>query len=374
MNMSHFASEPYEYLAKYYEKRDNKEFQNIISKEITEADKRGYGLDLLFIKDTIEYIRNENRLVLAGGNGAYSVYSFLLGITERTDPFYHGYYPEMLYGLKWERRPFIPLTISPDFEGDIVRYLENTYGKEDVEYDGHEYCISVRGEGGSTVQSLSLIRDYTVSFVERLNKDEYATRDNLGKNERSFPGRIGYDCTVTDDLQTVLNSGELPEVISDYISLADGVDEAISENTKEFFQSVYDNTFYGLIKVMAAIKGSNIWNLGDNAADYGLFTRDDVYNYVMKKYLLEKENAYSVMEYVRRGMKLKEEDALRLLRAGASDRFIRILNEIRYMKSERGLFPYVQVVLWMASEKKKNRNHYLKVFDEVLRLKESAGI
>ena len=343
-----------------------KQVLDLFKKESFDASQRGYNLDFWFIRDVMGFFEDKKRLVFAGGNAAYSVLSYVLGLTDNID-FRRGYRPEMLYGIKKDRRPYIPLIVPWDFEEDLlVKYLKTTYGEKNVEYDGCAYTISLHIEEKRYPFSLSLIKDCTLYFAERLLKKECDEKTISNSCRDIICRETEMDYTMTNTVQSSLNSVDLKEVISDFVMLFHNVDECIINNFNGFLTSTLDGTTEGLMHAVAVIKGTNIWDGTDeSAASNGIYTRDDVYDYCLK-FLDDKEKAFSIMEKVRKGRKLNEKELIILTKAGASDAFIKACNKLRYIVSEGSIMPYVQILLYLTDFRIRKEKLYKTVLQEVV--------
>ena len=371
----------YGYLDYYYKNENNpglqESFEEYYELECSDAESKGYLYDFWLLREIMMFIRKERRLAFVGGNAAYAFLSYIMKIADYVDPYYHDVcFPGMLYGIKGERRPISPLVIPEDMVQDIEMFLEKTYGGENIEHDENAYRITLQGEEGEEYQVyLYLIIDYSLSFVERLVREdlEGTEIDIADKYWAYIFGRIDPAFTLTDEMRSCLESAELAEVVSDCIQLSDEIDEYIIRNTDEFLATFLDGTIDGLIKAVSSIKGSNIWDGTDEcAAAVGIFCRDDIYDRCME-YLHDGEMAFAVMENVRKGKGLTATYSTILTEAEASDQFVMVLNKITFVMSERAVLPYVQIILRLTLEKKRNRDHYLEEFREVLKKKENSG-
>ena len=343
-----------------------KQVLDMFKEESFDASQRGYNLDFWFIRDVMGFIEDKKRLVFAGGNAAYSVLSYVLGITDSID-FRRGYRPEMIYGIKKDRRPYIPLIVPWDIEEDLlVKYLKTTYGEENVEYDGYAYTISLHIEEKCCQLPLSLIKDRTLSFAERLLKKECdeSTIPNSCRDIICQEAEMAY--TMTNTVQSCLNSVELKEVIADFAMLSHNVDENIINNFNRFLISTLDGTTEGLMHAVALMKGMNVWDGTDeSAASNGIYTRDDVYDYCLE-FLDDKEKAFSIMENVRKGKKLNEKEISLLIEAGASDDFIKACFKPGYIVYEGSTLPYVKILLYLTASRIRNEKLYKTVLQEVV--------
>ena len=375
-----------DFLEYWNENRDDtdflQQFERILWRESKEATQKGFMHDLWFVRDVIGFIRKEKRLVYAGSNAAYSALAFAMGITNNIDPFCHGYFPEMLYGIRRNRRPIIPLIIPFDMEVSIARYLETVYGKDNVSYSDRTYTVSLNVGEEAYQFYLNLTRSYALSFAERMINAEIAngnTTGNTDKFGRCLFGRIDRNFSVPEEMQTLLASTELREVVTDFLELYSGMDKSIMDNRDRFVKETLDGTFDGLVKMLAATMGQNIWDGTEScAAAVGIFTRDDLFNWSVR-FTQDKEIAFSIMEDIRKG-KGREGKGLqkwkRYFSSGdmnASLMYYRAVNSIGFLVSERAVLPYGQILLYLADAKRRNRDLYQGIFREILEIKRAVG-
>ena len=356
------------------DKKYQQQFETAFKQEAEDGELKGFMYDFWFIRDVMGFIKREKRLVFASSNAAYSVLSFVMGISSNIDPFYHGYFPEMFYGIRRNRRPFIPLVIPYDMDKKIVKYLENLYGKNNVEHDTCTYVVTIYNEKEKVYQFyLYLLKDYTLSFAEKMMKEELAGDNAENNAEKYLFGRIDRNYSVCEDEQALLSSREIKEVIIDYLDLCSSLDESIKDNSNRFVEETMNGTFAGLVNVIAATKGHNIWDGTErSAAANGIFTRDDVFNCSME-ITHDKEDAFSIMEDVRKGRGMsKWKKYFAMGRKSASLSTYRALDSIRYNLSEKAVLPYAQILIYLADAKKRNASLYQSLFKEVMEEKRSS--
>ena len=354
------------YCDKHQNEPDIKEkFKDIYTYESMCTEQRGYNYDIWFISDIMMFLKKERHIAFAGGNSAYSTIAYCAGITENINPFYNGYYPELLFGSKWERRPYLPLVISWEAEKNIISYLERTYDKQNIKYNGIEYTITVYGDNGNSYQLyLSLIKDLTLTFAEELTKCIF---EDLNKHEISED----YWNNVFSERERYPDPNSLNKTISDFISLSFDVDENILCNQESFLESVLDGNYTGLINALASIKGNNIWNGTDKcAASIGMYARDDVFNYFLKPYA-DRELAYSIMEEVRKGNAKRLREKFNKCFSSCPlklDYFLNSCSDVRYMVSRRSVLPYAQLLCYLT-HCRRNVAQYQTILAELLKKK-----
>lgn len=103
-----------------------------LEKELGVIEQLGYADYFLLIRDAVQWLKDNDRFLGWGrGSATGSLVSYCLGIT-RMNPIQHGLYFERFLNASRAEPPDIDIDICDDDRADLLKYLHEKYGQDNV--------------------------------------------------------------------------------------------------------------------------------------------------------------------------------------------------------------------------------------------------
>ena len=296
----------------------------------------------------MDFAAEKERLAVSCLGSAYSLLSYLYGINPETDPVGKDYPPELYYGIKMNRTPAFEIMTAPDFTGEIIEWLKEGFGPEQVSVkESREVTVRFRPDEDDPWEAEAYIYLYgsrPVMAAEKcMNRMNLDTADFQQKRRELFAASDSFDR---------LPAAAVRKALSEYMDHREYVDSDILDQREAFMDTVLDGTFDALVHAVALIWGSGTWksirSVSEKAVQ-NLYTRDDVYRYC--KTMLEKETAFSIMEKARAGRKLPEDTAEKVQALPGGDDFMTFCDGVRYLPREADCETGAKLICFLASQK-----------------------
>ena len=240
------------------------------------------------------------------GTLAGSFVAYLMGITD-INPLpekYGGYNipPEVHYGIDYSKKPEIVFNVAPEIRDDIVADLKQLDGVGDivrfkVHKDFHPTAFLIIPEGVDLEENLS-VDEYEKCFY-RFDLCEYKGLQML-KHLQEETGVNPLDITLND------------KKLFDDLQIESGVSGLAGARTTHILEEILPYVevkgISDLIKVLGLAFGTGVWEgnakdlIGNDTTNLTgcISSRDDVLLYLEEKGI-DKELAYEMMEYIRKG-------------------------------------------------------------------------
>lgn len=295
----------------------------------------GYSQEFYLLKAIVEHAIIKNKLMTIGGQISYSYVAYLLGIST-LDPIERNYEVEMLLDYQHDRNPYMVVNAASDYKESLVAFLKGVFGKEMVSLDDLSIILGNR-TCNIDCMSIGFIESYLVKLAEDIMQVSKSKSQGSFEDVRNrilctrYPsGKISYEniVSVIKMLVWIINNEERPH--SDKI---------------ECF-ALFDGTYDGLLRGLAAIRGSGIAEaelLDSN--NNRILTRDGFYKIGLSLFGNEKD-AYDFMNQIRmgHGRDCRYLDVLKT--KGVSYDVLNKLKHVRYVVSEGSLIAEAQLVLY----------------------------
>ena len=277
---------------------------------------------------------------------------------------------EVLVGLEENKEPDIILNVASEIRSILAEHLKEKYGKDSVFRAGVKRQLEDgsinRGihPGGVFITPTGFDINEITELREELSNDDFnmkVTEEDYSKVWRTMPK---YDLLIMPELDMLKLLEERTGVLADSIQMNDNnVLEVFLEDGFSFLpRKIFDDgqtfekqaislvkprCFSDLARLSAAIHGTGAWtNNGDSLLREGktisdiITSRDDIMLYLMELGM-DKQNAYEIMDAVRKGKGITEEMRNIMCNAGVPDWCIDSCNKIQY------LFPKAHAVEYM---------------------------
>ena len=129
-----------------------------------------------------------------------------------------------------------------------------------------------------------------------------------------------------------------------------GIPEFGTSFTRQMLDDTKPEKFSALIRIAGFSHGTDVWinNAhdfilnGDATMDDAIATRDDIMNYLIEKGL-PKQDAFSIMEHVRKGKGLKDDEVLLMQENNVPEWYIESCRRIKYMFPKAHAVAYVMM-------------------------------
>ena len=327
-------------LKEEYEKLDKEGREKAESRFRRELDivkRNGFSCEFYIRKLILEYAESMRRIAIVRGMAAYSYISYLLGITD-INPVSADYPEEMAFSFRYNRCPYMPIYVPEDFNIDIEEdYLPPLLGERFVRKEG-SYTIL----GDETKQD----KNYYAHTVQvPVIADELLTMTNGaivrrcdGDSQKAFAEekkRIYTPLISMSQIPDDIKKRWVRKHILDYIVYHNDVDNEIKQNPNAFIKEIFDGSYESVIRLVAALYGSEVWISEEgNTGNDIFYTRDDVYRYGLRLFGGRVELAYELMDKVRKGRGDTEKVQNLLDEYGANTEIKERLKRIKYLVSE----------------------------------------
>ncbi len=289
-----------------------------------------------------------------------SLIAFLCGITE-INPLpaeYRGYDipSEVFMGIRLDKEPDIDINFAPDIKETIQDFVKELPGVGETCYGG-TYCVKngkehvgmhpggiiVCPEGEELLSFTPLM--YSPHGKNKITHFDYHTiSNNLLKLD--VLGHNAYDLLYYLQETTGLNVRDVPldddKVLSmicdpDILLIKD-LPEFGAEYVRRMIAETKAASFTDLIKINAISHGTEVWygnqeeviRAGIIKLSDCISSRDDILLYLMDRNI-DRNTAYHIMEYVRKGRGLKTEHKKIMENAGIPEWYIKACTKIKYL-------------------------------------------
>ena len=139
--------------------------------EMTHVLKNGFFYSFAVARRILDLAKESALHAMVGGNVAYSLLSYLYGLTW-INPIERDYPPSFLFEEHFEKMPYFPLIVSPDFRIRLIRYFSETL--EDVRFTdegiGNE-TIHLRVPSMETELSFPIHTEWLLTLTEYLEEN-----------------------------------------------------------------------------------------------------------------------------------------------------------------------------------------------------------
>ena len=183
--------------------------------------------------------------------------------------------------------------------------------------------------------------------LHRLDIHEHPSCDMLHNLQEATGVRIEDIPLDDEDVLKLLCDTEL-EIIQ-------GIPEFGHEYARDMIKKAKPKTFDDLVKISALCHGTNVWD-GNQEELFGcgeielpncIASRDDIMLFLMNKDM-SKEDAYEIMELVRKGKGLSDEKKALMKECGVPDWYIKVCERIRYLFPKAHCISYTMMVVQLA--------------------------
>lgn len=292
---------------------------------------------------------------------------------------------ETMFGYRLDREPDIDFNVPTDYRPFLIEYLKKTFGRDRVILGGtgnggmHPGAVFILPKG-LDINEFTPLQKTTAkdeawndggagdAVRDAANSDIVTHYSTFGLDFNLFKQDIlchdGYEnlrilCAMTD-----MRSQDVPVKDYDVLKLfedADGNEDlsGIPEFSSVFARHVLRITrprsVADLIRISGLIHGTGAWSgnaeelISSGCAGITdvITCRDDILNYLCSLGM-DDSDAYKIMEKVRRGRALHEEDIDKMKEYGVPDWYISSCEEIRYLFPRAHAVSYVVLALKLA--------------------------
>ena len=109
--------------------------QDRFTKELETVENNGFYNEFYLMKLITEHAVQSKRLVVTGGQIAYSYIAYLMGVSD-IDPVEMNYPMEMLYSIRLNKRPGISVWAPAGYSTSLIEYLGFLFGTDYVNANG----------------------------------------------------------------------------------------------------------------------------------------------------------------------------------------------------------------------------------------------
>ena len=295
--------------------------------EMTHVLENGFVYSFVVAHRVLDLAKDCGLQALIGGNVAYSLLSFLYGLTW-VNPVERDYLPSFLMGERFDRTMFFPLVVSPDFRIRLIRYFAETL--DDVRFT--DEGIGIEETIHLQVASMENTIDFPIRTEWLLTLAEYLDREGA---PRWVPGSINPDrCkkNVSDNLKI-------------HFEFANYIDSDVWENKDavcDYFQ--LKPSYRTLLDAVGAGMGKKVWQAYKKSG-IPLFTHDALYRYLLL-IGVESHTAFNIADRVRKGR--PADGQIRSVISQLKDPSLEMhLKSIEYLVSDGACELYAQLILYM---------------------------
>ena len=356
-------------------KSDKEKFDRKLKEELKLISLYGYEEIFLFASDVKNLFDRCNILCLFGTNLVYSYVAYLLGITQ-VNPLFFDLHPEILYSYRFNKAPFLTVSVSENNYDKAVWRITNSLTYRDSflkignpvqfdelykEFSENVYIrwmqISHYDPNGVPYET-----DIETSFGERilsiycspvLNLLELTEREKTDKENRYSSRQLEsmvYRYMSPSDLGNQLD--DLKKIKEVLHCVIEEEDEEEMEKMREYLlKHIPLRTYRDLCRFIAICQifpsyeslVKSEW-IGKTRFD---FTRDQVADYLLNKGI-ERETAFRIMEDVRKGKCIQEKDKEKLREHKVSFDFIKYCDSQPYLASRGQVIAIMNLMLYTS--------------------------
>ena len=311
-----------------------------------------YAPVFVLVKRILEWAVEARAIVFTGASTGSLLTSFYYGISYEKGSQYDY---RLSMGYKSDRYPYLSVVIPPEFEPYLREKLNDTFGTERVhikdgslfvgtadyskteEYQVYWDCLSL-GFEKSELLSDNPFKEYDEERFRESVKELFSSENycdgiygKLKANEKSL--------------------GLLKQEVKNY-ALACQCDTIITENIERVLNVIDGGAFYDVLKVLAMLRGSGLYDayyqeekgMLDTSGD---FTRDGLFE-TMKKETHDDGLAYTITEKIRKGMGHLSETQDYMGEHGINEKMIERLSHLRYLVYQGSISPIASLLCYKA--------------------------
>lgn len=297
-------------------------------------------------------------------------------------------YPEINMGIKLDREPDIILNVPSEIRPNLIIFLKECFGENSLFRAGvkalckdgsirknvHPGGIFILPEG-EDITNYTTLRDeipdddFHMPVTETDYHDLYdkiKKYDLLTIPELSML-RVLETVTGYDSSYIKMNDNEVLEVF-----LREGFDYPIERNNKiaqeiqhTALKKINPRSFSDLVSISGLMRGVGTWEnngevlIQEGKALYELITcRDDIMKYLINVGF-DRKNAFDIMNRVRKGIKLTDEQENDMKDAGVPEWYIESCNKIKYLFPKSHIGEYT-LLYWKLAY---YRLHYPDIYE-----------
>ncbi|MCR5119434.1 MAG: PHP domain-containing protein [Lachnospiraceae bacterium] len=357
--------------------KPNSEVRERMEQELNAICQNGYAGIYMLWRLIVKKSLDEGYPVGIRGAVGSSFVAYLCGITEINPLSYEsgGYnIPlEVFMGLNLDKEPDIDINFSPVIQETVQNYIKDLPGVGETCYGGtisikngkkingiHPGGIIVCPEGEELVSFTPLNHPHfgnkiTTHFsyhdisnsllkLDILGHDKYELLHFLQENTGMRIEDISLDDKKALDL---IRDGSIP--------LIRDLPEFGSELVRKMIAETKPETFTDLIKIDAMSHGTEVWygnqeeavRNGEIKLSDCIASRDDIMLYLMGRNI-DKNTAYQIMEYVRKGRGLNSEHRKIMKEAGIPEWYIKACKKIKYLFPKAHAVSYTMMAVRLA--------------------------
>lgn len=390
--------------------KPNIEVRKRLERELNAICQNGYAGVYMIWRQIVKKSLDEGYPVGFRGSVGSSLVACLCGITEINplSPESGGYQlpTEVFMGINLDKEPDIEINVSPVIQETVQNYIEELPGVGETCYGGtiatitaeyaeklvekhykteknqpdsdtkkeqvkaligakkgngiHPGGIIVCPEGEDIVSFTPLDHPY---FGDKIitHFEYHDICDNLLK--LTILGHDKYELLHFLQEKTGVRIEDIPlddkktlDMICDVnTALIDELPEFGSEYVRQIIKETAPKSFEDLVKISALSHGTDAWNNNQDELIKNktiklsdcIASRDDIMIYLMDRGL-EKNDAYEIMESVRKGRGLKEDQMKLMTEAGIPDWYIQACKKIRYLFPKAHAVSYTMMAVRLA--------------------------
>lgn len=157
-----------------------------LEKELGVIEQLGYADYFLLIRDAVQWLKDNGRFLGWGrGSATGSLVSYCLGIT-RMNPIKHGLYFERFLNASRAEPPDIDIDICDDDRADLLKYLHEKYGQDNVAHITVFSTLGVAQVIRDVGKMLGKSTDVITAAVKALPHDPLLEFKNVEENEALY--------------------------------------------------------------------------------------------------------------------------------------------------------------------------------------------
>lgn len=306
-----------------------------------------------------------------------SLVAYLCGITEINPLSYEsgGYNipPEVFMGLKLDKEPDIDINFSPLIQETVQNYIKDLPGVGETCYGGtistkngkrvngiHPGGIIVCPEGEELVTFTPLSHPdlgekITTHFSYHDIRNNLLKLDILGHDKYELLHFLQENSGMRIEEIPLDDKRTLDMICDSSISVIRDLPEFGSELVRRMIAETKADSFADLIKINAMSHGTEVWygnqeeavRTGEIKLTDCIASRDDIMLYLIDRNI-DKNTAYQIMEYVRKGRGLNSEHTKIMKEAGIPDWYIKACMKIKYLFPKAHAVSYTMMAVRLA--------------------------
>ena len=301
---------------------------------------------------------------------------------------------EVLFGYRMDREPDIDFNFAPDYRDRMQDLMAEHFGEEHV-----IRCGTCRSDGKTGIHPGGCfivpdqyeIADFTPLQRVNIESDDDRVVTHIDYHDVDF-SLLKMDLLTHDSMRvlrelknaTGVDPEDIPLDDKDTLELLTHAENDISEYDMYEYNSLVEfgsdfarhvikaagaRSFADLVRVDGLIHGTDTWSnnaellISEGTASLReiISTRDDIMNYMLELGI-DRENAYIIMDTVRKGKNLKEEQRQMMKDHGAPNWFIFACSSVKYMFPRAHAVVYTMKAVRLAWYKV----HYPDIYAKVL--------